>query len=142
MRGRGLTLVEILVALAVLGILSTLGVVGVTTSLRVARESRLNALAAELAGSAAELYRSHWSNPLAYERGEEPPGLQGLRDRAQGAGLTLRAEPLGGFTPGGQAYTGPGLPPLRRVSVRVLEGGRERARLVVEVGNPTPPTQR
>lgn len=142
MRGRGLTLIEILVALAILGTLSALGVVGVVTSLRTARESRLNALATELAGGVAELYRTHWSNPLSYERAEAPSGLDGIRQRAQGVGFTLRVEHLGGFTPEGTPHTGPGLPPLRRVSITVLQGQRERARLVVEVGNPTPPAGR
>ncbi|MCS7059506.1 MAG: type II secretion system GspH family protein [Meiothermus sp.] len=138
MRGKeGFTLVEVLVALVILTLALGMVVGSFGSSLRIARESRLNALASEYAQAVAEHYRTHWSNPAHFASGSTPPGLDALAGRLAGAGLSAQVEASLRLNPDGSAYTGSGQPPLRRVVVTVRRGSEIRARVMADIGNPS-----
>lgn len=135
-RPRGLTLIEVLVALAILGLVLGTVAASIGSSLEASRQSRLQALATEYAQAVVERYRVHWSSPASYQAGSTPPSLSELNSRLAGAGLSASIDASGQINPDGSAFTGTGQPPLRRVVVEVRQGTRLRARVATEIGNP------
>lgn len=135
MSWRGFTLVEVLVALAILTVV--LGVLASSfgSSLRMARESRQNAVATEYAQAVAELYRTHWSVPANFIAGTSPD-LSALNARLTAMGFSATVDATARLNPDGTAFTSSGQPPLRRVVISVFRGSELRTRLVVDVGNP------
>ncbi len=132
----GFSLVEVLVALAILTIV--LGVVAssIGSSLQISRQSRINAYASEYVQSVVERYRAHWSVPANYSSGATPPGLSGLADKLSQANMTATINASQVINPDGTAFTGTGQPPLRRLVVEVRRGSEVRARVVTDIGNP------
>ncbi len=133
---RGLTLVEVLVALAVLGVVLGFVAPSLFSSLQVARQSRVTAVATEYAQGVVERYRTHWSVPANYIAGSAPPGLEALRGRLAQAGLNASIDATQRLRPDGSAFTGTGQPPLRRVVVEVRRGNGVVLRLVSDIGHP------
>lgn len=133
---RGFTLVEVLVALAVLTIVLGVVAASIGSSLQISRQSRINAFASEYVQSVAERYRAHWSVPANYSAGSTPPNLVALADKLQSANLTATINATQVINPDGTAFAGPGQPPLRRIVVEVRQGSSVRARLVTDIGNP------
>jgi len=136
-RTKGLTLVEILVALAVLSITLAVFTASMGSSLDVGRRSRIDAIASEYAQSVLERYRVHWSNPAYFASGTRPDLPADLQDRLSSAGLSASINTLP-VNPNGSAFTGTTAPPLRRVVVEVYRGGQLMTRLSGEIGNPRP----
>jgi prepilin-type N-terminal cleavage/methylation domain-containing protein len=135
-RTKGLTLVEILIALAVLSITLAVFTASMGSSLDVGRRSRIDAIASEYAQSVLERYRVHWSNPANFAS-ERHPDLADLRNRLSSAGLRASVNTLP-VNPNGSAFTGTTAPPLRRVVVEVYRGAQLMTRLSGEIGNPRP----
>jgi prepilin-type N-terminal cleavage/methylation domain-containing protein len=136
-RTKGLTLVEILIALAVLSVTLAIFTASMGSSLDVSRRSRIDTIASEYAQSVLERYRVHWSNPDNFARGRHPDLPADLRNRLSSAGLraTINTLPV---NPDGSAFTGTTAPPLRRVVVEVYREGQLMTRLSGEIGNPRP----
>ena len=137
MRTKGLTLVEILIALAVLSITLAVFTASMGSSLDVGRRSRIDAIASEYAQSVLERYRVHWSNPAYFASGTHPNLPDDLRNRLSSAGLRASISTLP-VNPDGSAFTGTTAPPLRRVVVEVHRGSQLMTRLSGEIGNPRP----
>lgn len=135
-KSSGFTLVEVLVALAVLTIVLGVVVASIGSSLQISRQSRINAFASEYVQSVAERYRSHWSVPANYTAGSTPPDLAALASKIQSVNLTATINAAQVINPDGTAFTGTGQPPLRRIVVEVRQGSNVRARLVTDIGNP------
>lgn len=135
-RSAGLTLVEILVALAVLTIVLGVAAASIGSSLQASRQSRINAFASEYVQSVVERYRTHWSVPAHYTAGSTPPDLSVLASKLHSANLTATINAAQVINPDGTAFTGTGQPPLRRVVVEVRQGSSIRARVVTDIGNP------
>lgn len=132
----GFTLVEVLVALAVLTIVLGVVAASIGSSLQISRQSRINAFASEYVQSVAERYRTHWSVPAYYTAGSTPPDLSALASKLQSAGLTATINAAQVINPDGTPFTGTSQPPLRRIVVEVRQGSNLRARLVTDIGNP------
>ncbi len=132
----GFTLVEVLIALAVLTIVLGVVAASIGSSLQISRQSRINAFASEYVQSVAERYRAHWSVPANYSAGSTPPDLSALATKLQSANLTATINATQVINPDGTAFTGTGQPPLRRIVVEVRQGSNTRARLVTDIGNP------
>ncbi len=132
----GFTLVEVLVALAVLTIVLGVVAASIGSSLQVSRQSRINAFASEYVQSVVERYRTHWSVPANYTAGSTPPNLSALADKLQSANLTANIDASQVINPDGTAFSGTGQPPLRRIVVEVRQGSNIRARIVTDIGNP------
>ena len=137
MRTKGLTLVEILIALAVLSITLAVFTASMGSSLDVSRRSRIDTIASEYAQSVLERYRVHWSNPDNFARGRHPDLPADLQNRLSSAGLRASISTLP-VNPDGSAFTGTTAPPLRRVVVEVHRGSQLMTRLSGEIGNPRP----
>ena len=137
MRTKGLTLVEILIALAVLSITLAVFTASMGSSLDVSRRSRIDTIASEYAQSVLERYRVHWSNPAYFASGRHPDLPDDLRNRLSSAGLRASISTLP-VNPDGSAFTGTTAPPLRRVVVEVHRGSQLMTRLSGEIGNPRP----
>ena len=137
MRTKGLTLVEILIALAVLSITLAVFTASMGSSLDVSRRSRIDTIASEYAQSVLERYRVHWSNPANFASGTRPNLPADLQNRLSSAGLRASISTLP-VNPDGSAFTGTTAPPLRRVVVEVYRGNRLMTRLSGEIGNPRP----
>ncbi len=133
---RGFTLVEVLVALAVLTIVLGVVAASIGSSLQISRQSRINAFASEYVQSVVERYRAHWSVPANYAAGSTPPDLSALASKLQSAGLTATINATQVINPDGTTFTGTGQPPLRRIVLEVRQGSNVRARLVTDIGNP------
>lgn len=132
----GFTLVEVLVALAVLTLVLGAVAASIGSSLQVSRQSRINAIASEYVQSVTERYRTHWSVPANYTAGSTPPDLSALASKLASAGLTATINATQAINPDGTAFTGTGQPPLRRIVVEVRQGSNVRARVVTDIGNP------
>ena len=137
MRTKGLTLVEILIALAVLSVTLAVFTASMGSSLDVGRRSRIDTIASEYAQSVLESYRVHWSNPANFASGTRPDLPADLQDRLSSAGLSASISTLP-VNPDGSAFTGTTAPPLRRVVVEVYRGSQLMTRLSGEIGNPRP----
>jgi prepilin-type N-terminal cleavage/methylation domain-containing protein len=137
-RTKGLTLVEILIALAVLSITLAVFTASMGSSLDVSRRSRIDAIASEYAQSVLERYRVHWSNPDNFARGRHPDLPADLQNRLSSTGLRASISTPPPVNPDGSAFTGRTAPPLRRVVVEVYRGGQLMTRLSGEIGNPRP----
>lgn len=135
-KSSGFTLVEVLVALAVLTIVLGVVAASIGSSLQISRQSRINAFVSEYVQSVAERYRSHWSVPANYTAGSTPPDLAALASKIQSVNLTATINAAQVINPDGTAFTGTGQPPLRRIVVEVRQGSNVRARLVTDIGNP------
>lgn len=135
-KSAGFTLVEVLVALAVLTIVMGVAAASIGSSLQISRQSRINAFASEYVQSVAERYRTHWSVPANYTAGSTPPNLAALASKIQSVNLTATINAAQVINPDGTAFTGTGQPPLRRIVVEVRQGSNVRARLVTDIGNP------
>lgn len=133
---RGFTLVEVLIALAILTIILGVATASIGSSLQVSRQSRINAIASEYVQSVAERYRAHWSVPDNYNRGSRPPDLAALASKLTSANLSATIDDTQKINPDGTRFEGSGQPPLRRVVVEVRQGSSTRARLVIDIGNP------
>lgn len=133
---RGFTLVEVLIALAILTIILGVATASIGSSLQVSRQSRINAIASEYVQSVAERYRAHWSVPANYNAGSRPPDLTALASKLTSANLSATIDDRQKINPDGTRFTGRGQPPLRRVVVEVRQGSSTRARLVIDIGNP------
>jgi len=136
-RTKGLTLVEILIALAVLSVTLAVFTASMGSSLDVGRRSRIDTIASEYAQSVLESYRVHWSNPANFASGTRPDLPADLQNRLSSAGLRASISTLP-VNPDGSAFTGTTAPPLRRVVVEVYRGSRLMTRLSGEIGNPRP----
>jgi prepilin-type N-terminal cleavage/methylation domain-containing protein len=136
-RTKGLTLVEILIALAVLSITLAVFTASMGSSLDIGRRSRVDAIASEYAQSVLESYRVYWSNPANFAGGTRPNLPADLQDRLSSAGLSASISTLP-VNPDGSAFAGTTAPPLRRVVVEVYRGNRLMTRLSGEIGNPRP----
>jgi len=136
-RTKGLTLVEILIALAVLSVTLAVFTASMGSSLDVSRRSRIDTIASEYAQSVLERYRVYWSNPAYFAGGTHPNLPDDLRNRLSSAGLRASISTLP-VNPDGSAFTGTTAPPLRRVVVEVYRGNRLMTRLSGEIGNPRP----
>jgi len=136
-RTKGLTLVEILIALAVLSITLAVFTASMGSSLDVSRRSRIDTIASEYAQSVLERYRVHWSNPAYFASGTHPDLPDDLQNRLSSAGLYASISTLS-VNPDGSAFTGTTAPPLRRVVVEVYRGSQLMTRLSGEIGNPRP----
>jgi prepilin-type N-terminal cleavage/methylation domain-containing protein len=136
-RTKGLTLVEILIALAVLSVTLAIFTASMGSSLDVSRRSRIDAIASEYAQSVLERYRVHWSNPDNFARGRHPDLPADLQNRLSSTGLHASINTLP-VNPDGSAFTGTTAPPLRRVVVEVYRGSQLMTRLSGEIGNPRP----
>lgn len=133
---RGFTLVEVLIALAILTIILGVATASIGSSLQVGRQSRINAIASEYVQSVAERYRAHWSVPANYNAGSPPPDLAALASKLTSANLSATIDATQKINPDGTRFTDRGQPPLRRVVVEVRQGSSTRARLVIDIGNP------
>jgi prepilin-type N-terminal cleavage/methylation domain-containing protein len=136
-RTKGLTLVEILIALAVLSITLAIFTASMGSSLDVSRRSRIDTIASEYAQSVLERYRVHWSNPANFASGTHPD-LADLQNRLSSAGLRASIRTPSPVNLDGSAFTGTTAPPLRRVVVEVYRGTQLMTRLSGEIGNPRP----
>jgi len=137
-RTTGLTLVEILIALAVLSVTLAIFTASMGSSLDVSRRSRIDTIASEYAQSVLERYRVHWSNPANFASGTRPNLPADLQNRLSSAGLRASISTPPPVNPDGSAFTGTTAPPLRRVVVEVYRGSQLMTRLSGEIGNPRP----
>lgn len=137
-KNSGLSLVELLVAIAVFSIIMLVVSGIVIQGLQVRRDSQLDTRAQAYANAVLEQYKNHWSNQGRYAAASlptlpEPPA--GFADIAQ-----IDIQPLcvylDGTAPTPSCTT---TPPLRRVSVSLTDSeGKVRANLVTEIGAPRP----
>jgi len=137
-QAKGLTLVEILIALAILSITLAVFMASMGTSLQVGRQSRVGAIASEYAQAVVERYRVHWSDPAQFAGGTPATIPADLQNRLTSAGLRAVVSTPPPVNPDGSSFSGSTTPPLRRVVVEVYRGSRLMTRLASEIGNPRP----
>ena len=146
---RGLSLVEVLVALAVFSIVGVAISGLMVQGLQVRRENQLNTQAQAYASSVLESYKSHWANLENYET--YVPGTKiGTLDPPEAFALELDLVDIDTECVDleGEKWTedacdpdtdGYEPPPLRQVTVKLTDqAGKVRADLVTEIGNPRP----
>lgn len=66
MKRKGMSLIEILIAMAVLTILVTAVAYAVTGMMNITRDSRISAASANYAQAVVERYRTYWRDPTKY----------------------------------------------------------------------------
>jgi prepilin-type N-terminal cleavage/methylation domain-containing protein len=159
MKRQGLTLVEIIVALAVFSIIM-LAVSGtIVSGLRLRRTNALESQALTFAASVLEQYKSFWADPLNYKcydpddeygLGHDTdctkeiksfwPAVPSIPAAFQNDPIyiTISCIDRSGTVIVNTTCTAPGfIPELRRVSVTITDlQGKPRASLVTEIGNP------
>ena len=148
-RLQGLSLVEVLVALAVFSIVGVAITGLMVQGLQVRRENQLNAQAQAYASSVLEGYKSHWANEDNYTTYKEGNDIGNLPDQPEAFKLELGQVSIDtecialdgdewtkACNPENEAYEPP---PLRRVTVKLTDQENKiRANLVTEIGNPRP----
>lgn len=148
---RGLSLIEVLIALSILSIIGV-AVMGImVSSLRVRRESQRAVEAQQFAYTVLERHKEYWANVQNYKLDPEYPNnslplyvrSEDLASEvaATGFSLDLRYSCLdrhGTVMSGGEDTLNCTIPDpdLRAVTVTLKEGDTQRARLYTEVGRP------
>lgn len=148
---RGLSLLEMLVALSILSIIGVAVMGIVVSSLRVRRESQRAAEAQQFAYNVLERHKEYWSNLASYrmDAGKPlntlPPYVRSSdleqEARALGFGVDLR---YGCLDRSGTSrdVSAPPLncslddPELRSLTITLEERGEQRAQLYTEIGRP------
>jgi prepilin-type N-terminal cleavage/methylation domain-containing protein len=121
MRKKGLTLIEVLVALIVVSV--ALGAVFGTfaSSVRGNRVANVETQAQHFVENLLELYRLRWTSPAHYKSARDPTRGDVRRISAhlpRGVRVDVQKVALG---LDGRAWTGTGTPPLREVRVSVFD---------------------
>lgn len=130
---KGLSLVEILVSLAIIGVVIGALAGSMVGNLRISSRSNQQSLAVEYVNGVLEQYRIHWKSSANYAAATNPPGLSSLNARLPSDfSVTLRADNLN--LDGSISATNP--PPLRRITITVTRNGRVLARGATLIGNP------
>lgn len=151
---KGLSLVEVLVALAVFSIIGVAITALMVQGLQVRRENALNTQAQAYASSVLESYKSHWANVENYKTFDQDlDTIDNLPDKPAAFALELseinidtECIDLNGVpweedrcSPSSPTSTFTVAPPLRRVTVKLIDQeDKVRANLVTEIGNPRP----
>lgn len=142
MKRTGLSLVEILIAMAVLTILVTAVAYAVTGMMNITRDSRITSAAADYAQAVVERYRTHWHNSTNYynpaTQTYTQPDISDLESKLNSGGVTISnvsVDPTEMLNPDGTAYTDTDKPPARRLRVTVEQpAGRVRVQLSTIIG--------
>lgn len=138
---RGLSLIEVLVALAIFSIMGV-AVTGIfVQGLQVRRQNVLNTQAQAYANLVLEQYKSAWSDPTKYETHQDPslpPAPKVFEiDRINRIDIDVLCAYLDGSTK--DDCDADDTPPLRRVHVKLIDyDSKLRADLVTDIGKPRP----
>jgi prepilin-type N-terminal cleavage/methylation domain-containing protein len=159
MKKQGLTLVEIIVAIAVFSIIMLALSGTIVSGLRLRRENTLESQALTYAASVLEQYKSFWAdgenfrcyNPDSQfgltRPGCDPakiywPNTPPIPSSFQNDPISIDvscADLSGAIINNATCKAGKFIPPLRRVTVSLKDQqGKSRANLVTEIGNPNP----
>lgn len=137
MNRKGLTLIEVLVAIAVMAIVFGALLTSLVSSLRGDRVAQERTQAAHFTENLLELYRLRWQDPSDYALAVPPKsGDISLiaRHLPRSASYEVSVERL---NIDGTPWSDAGPPPLQKVRARVLDGsGREIARSTALIPNP------
>lgn len=150
MKRTGLSLVEILIAMAVLTILVTAVAYAVTGMMNITRDSRITSAAADYAQAVVERYRTYWRDPSNYfdaSVATDPdypayyatvPDISDLANKLisdGGSSYHVIVDPHEMLNPDGTAFTSADKPPARRLRVTVEQPtGRIRVQLSTIIG--------
>lgn len=147
-RVEGLSLVEVLVALAVFSIVGVAITALMVQGLQVRRENALDTQAQAYASSVLERYKSRWANVENYKNFKEGDPIGNLPETPAAFALELDLIDVDTECIGldGEAWldeecddSDDPTPPLRRVTVKLIDQqSNVRANLVTEIGNPRP----
>lgn len=134
MNTKGLTLVEVLISLGVLGIIMVAAASGIVNSSQVSRENRINAQAAQYAQAVLERYRILWADASNYNSNTNPTltDLDSVIKTPLSLNVTITKYALN--ADGTVSAANP--PPLRKVVIEVRQGsasGKLRARLETQI---------
>lgn len=141
---RGLSLIELLIALAVFAIMGV-AVTGIfVQGLQVRRQNVLNTQAQAYANLVLERYKSYWSDPDKYDKHatpDLPPAPKAFElDRINRVEIERFCAYLDGTHKDETSCDSDAeTPPLRRVQIRLVDyDGKLRADLVTDIGKPRP----
>ncbi len=129
----GLSLIEILVSIAIIGIVIVAVAGSMVSNLKISANSNEQSLAMEYVNGALEQYRIYWKNPIHYRSAATPDSLSELNDMLPSSfNVTLSASNLN--IDGTPSTATP--PPLRRITITVSNDGRTLALGTTLIGNP------
>lgn len=130
---QGLSLIEILISLAIIGVVIVAVAGSMASNLKVSSSSNEQSLAMEYVNGALEQYRIHWKSASYYSAADTPDSLAALnRMLPSGFTVTLAAENLD--VDGSQTTASP--PPMRKVTITVKRGDKVLARGATLIGKP------
>jgi prepilin-type N-terminal cleavage/methylation domain-containing protein len=153
---QGLTLVEIIIAIAIFSIIMLALSGTIVSGLQLRRDNTLESQALAYAASVLEQYKSFWADPKNYScynpdsagglgNSDCPPGVYApaLPAIPEAFATTPIAIDISCVDRAGNTITNTACksatPPLRRVSVTLKDQqGKVRANLLTEIGNPQP----
>ncbi len=161
MKNQGLTLVEIMVAIAVFSIIMLALSGTIVSGLRLRRNNTLESQALIYSASVLEQYKSFWADRLNFQcyNPNNPAGLNRTKcqttpprvywpntppvpDSFQNDPISIEVSCVdlkGNIISNTDCENDGFIPPLRRVSVTLKDQqGKPRAQLVTEIGNPNP----
>jgi prepilin-type N-terminal cleavage/methylation domain-containing protein len=131
-KNRGLSLIEVLISLAILGVV----IVGVASSmasnLKITASSNRQSVATEYVDAALEKYRVHWRSIYNYKRARRP-NLSRM-NRSLSADMRV-VHSMRKLDVDGQV-TSVSPPPMREVTIEVYRGGKLLARGSTIIGRP------
>ncbi|GEM_PF-6612570 len=130
---KGLSLVEILISLAIIGVVIVAVAGSMANNLRVSSSTNEQSLAMEYVNGALEQYRIYWKSAANYNAAATPPRLSDL-NRMLPSTFTVRIRADDLDLNGSAATASP--PPMRKVSITVTRSGRTLARGATLIGNP------
>jgi len=130
---RGLSLIEVLISLAILGVVIVAVAGSMASNLKVTSASNRESVAVKYVDSALELYRVHWRSSSNYARARRP-NLNRL-NRMLDHGMTVRISRPQGLNFDGNP-TSVHNPPMRRVTIKVLRDGKVIAQGSTVIGRP------
>jgi len=130
---QGLSLVEVLISMAILGVVIVAVASSMATNLKVTSSSHEQNVALKYVDSALELYRIHWRSMSNYESTSNPNMEQ--INRMLGQGMTAVIEAPEGLDFDGNP-TSAHNPPMRRITIMVLRGDKLLAKGSTVIGKP------
>jgi len=137
MKQRGFSLIETIVALAIVGVVLTAFLSGVVSSYKGERTANVQTQAAHFAENLIELYRLRWRDPDAYSMATPPRNIDIRRvgrHLPPGTGYEVVITPL---DLSGTAWTGSGQPPVQKVEVIVRSSsGKDLTHSAAVIPNP------